>query len=656
MPDSSYTPTPPPEAVAERLRGPSLNGPPADPPHAASWREVLLNQLKTAAASAALLAAVWACAFLVLLYLFDYGTKEAVGFACLAALIGAFFVRSFIPAFGEKPRPAGAAAPQHLDSTREVVETVVFVVVLVLMLKSFVAEAFVIPTGSMAETLYGYQTVVQCPKCQIKFPVNASGEVEGTDTNDPSQPKRREPLTGCYCPNCLFHVSLTGEKGSGKNPGPSSGDRVLVAKYVYEFGDPRRLDVVVFKFPGGGEHAFPEGSGPVKAHVPINYIKRLVGLPGETVVIYRGKLYTGLVPERADGYPNEAKANPAELWQAAYMRPNDEDAIRLFNAGQFAIVRKPPEVMLAMRRLVYDNDHQASDLPGDEWQRWASDHNGGWAAADDRKSFTHRGGDGTGWLRYRHVLRGRDNDGHQAARPQLITDFMGYNTYEPKRGGRASPSNWAGDLLLECSAKVERLKGELLLELSKGPDRFQAVFDLEKQTCSLFRVTGEARVAIGEPAPSGISKPGTYQLRFANVDDRLTVWVDGKLPFEHGVPYEAAKNLHPHEKNDLEQPVSIGSRGAAVSVDKLKLFRDTYYTHPGDKPDWKDGTLGDASKWSSWDPSPSSFYVQPGHYLCLGDNSPESSDGRNWGLVPRRLLLGKALLVYYPFGRAGRIR
>jgi signal peptidase I len=43
------------------------------------------------------------------------------------------------------------------------------------------------------------------------------------------------------------------------------------------------------------------------------------------------------------------------------------------------------------------------------------------------------------------------------------------------------------------------------------------------------------------------------------------------------------------------------------------------------------------------------MYVQPSHYLCLGDNSPESSDGRYWGLVPQRLLLGRALMVYYPF-------
>ena len=50
------------------------------------------------------------------------------------------------------------------------------------------------------------------------------------------------------------------------------------------------------------------------------------------------------------------------------------------------------------------------------------------------------------------------------------------------------------------------------------------------------------------------------------------------------------------------------------------------------------------------------FFVQPGHYLCLGDNSSESSDSRFWGSVPERLLLGRALLVYFPFTRMGVIR
>ena len=47
-----------------------------------------------------------------------------------------------------------------------------------------------------------------------------------------------------------------------------NGDRILVNKYIYTYSEPQRWDVVVFKFPGNAQ---------------INYIKRLVGLPGETL-------------------------------------------------------------------------------------------------------------------------------------------------------------------------------------------------------------------------------------------------------------------------------------------------------------------------------------------------------------------------------------
>ena len=52
------------------------------------------------------------------------------------------------------PEAPAEKKPKHpRDPFREAVETVVFVVVLVLLLKLFVTEAFVIPTGSMATTL-----------------------------------------------------------------------------------------------------------------------------------------------------------------------------------------------------------------------------------------------------------------------------------------------------------------------------------------------------------------------------------------------------------------------------------------------------------------------------------------------------------------------
>jgi hypothetical protein len=93
--------------------------------------------------------------------------------------------------------PSGSAAnvkaPHHHDSFREFLETIVFVVVLVLILKTFLAEAFVIPTGSMATTLLGAHKEVTCEKCGYPFLVNASNEAE-----------HDQQVTGATCPNCFY--------------------------------------------------------------------------------------------------------------------------------------------------------------------------------------------------------------------------------------------------------------------------------------------------------------------------------------------------------------------------------------------------------------------------------------------------------------------
>ena len=55
------------------------------------------------------------------------------------------------------------------------------------------------------------------------------------------------------------------------------GDRVLVHKWFYTLFDPKRFDVIVFKDPTDSSR---------------NYIKRLVGLPGEEVWLADGDVFT----------------------------------------------------------------------------------------------------------------------------------------------------------------------------------------------------------------------------------------------------------------------------------------------------------------------------------------------------------------------------
>jgi signal peptidase I len=620
----------------------------------------------------------------------------------------ALLIRS--SAVAETPR-SRTQEPVPTDTIREVLETVVFVVVLVLLLKGFAAEAFVIPTGSMATTLLGYNKEMTCEQCGHTFVVNCSKEL------DEEEAERRK-VTGCTCPNCRFHFPIP------EDTSWSSGDRVLVAKFLFDSGlaSPRRHQVVVFKYP----------ERPIKKHVPTNYIKRLIGLPGETILIYYGKLYV----IKGIDYRNEVlPEKDTDLWKPQYMYMKQysaedgsegDDLIRrlrrkLGGLGpnvKIEMIRKAPEVLLALRRLVYDNDHQAQDLRDALPPRWAGED--GWKAAGPRGfRFGGRDNHRLHWLRYRHILRPPDRpvepDDRQRP-PELITDFMGYNTYDtdsPDQPSHTPPSNWVGDLILEARVTVEQAEGEMCLELSKGVDRFQASWELATGKCTLYRITGKGRTALGSHS-TRLSKPGEYQVRFANVDERLTVWVDRTLPFEDGVAYEAPTRRGPTD-NDLE-PASIGVQGGKVRVEALKLWRDTYYTtqpsniNQGSGPDaptparpealtekvswennwyrapgtwvfarddkgqvqltgpeleeaekvlrnWYERYWKTPSKWGNQRRLPAlSMYVQPGHYLCLGDNSPESSDGRMWGTVPERLMLGRALMVYFPFSRAGRIR
>jgi signal peptidase I len=208
---------------------------------------------------------------------------------------------------------------------------------------------------------------------------------------------------------------------------------------------------------------------------------------------------------------------------------------------------------------------------------------------------------------------------------------------------------------------VEQLKDganlpQLVLELARGRDRFRARWNLRDGVCTLARLNDAGEEVLGSQ-PTALKNQGTFSVRFANVDERLLVWVDGQLPFGDGVAYAPPRQRGPTE-NDL-RPAGLAVQNATVSVRHLHLWRDTYYTLTAGSSDarqpvsdWTDPHAWDALR----DLQAETFYVQPNHFLCMGDNSPDSYDSRSWGLVPRRLLLGRALIIYYPLSRIGPIR
>jgi signal peptidase I len=413
----------------------------------------------------------------------------------------------------------------------------------------------------------------------------------------------------------------------------------------------------------------------------MNYIKRLIGKPGQVIGILNGDVYVTTEARLAEALAlhglgtYEDDPNEARLEERRRMRRNHEGARIVLTEGKickdgkpcFQILRKPASKIPAMSRIVYDHDYPAKDLSNTPFVRWDPKRDGSTWQTDGPHGFHHPAGESAAmdWLRYRNLLRPRiltDNPP-----PSLITDFMGYNS----GSSEPQPDNWVGDLILECEVKVEKPEGKLVLELSKGYDRFQARWDLPTGKCTLVRLTTQPGGSVSETVltpdgkDSALKKRGRFDLRFANVDQRLTVWVDGDLVFgegvEYGPPREGGAGNHgkiltgPYEPNDI-QPASLGADGAEVRVQHLKLWRDTYYTNK----------LSGREEYYT-------FHVRPGHYFCLGDNSFASSDSRVWsetilkdgrdqprdnhgGLVPENLMLGRALVIYWPLSRVGRIR
>ena len=530
--------------------------------------------------------------------------------------------------------PAGSPAQGPVTSTpavpreenwRETIESVVIAFILAFLFRTFEAEAFVIPTGSMAPTLYGQHRDITCDQCGHRFAVGASTPpaFDSELRNGGIDHDRR--MHSAVCPNAACqHVNNVLDREI------FAGDRILVNKFPYDYQEPARWDVVVFKFPEGAK---------------TNYIKRLVGLPGEEIQIRRG-----------------------DVWY----RPLDSDA-------PWSIARKPIEKQNEIQILVHDNDLPARKLLDQGWpESWQGQPDTQWQGDAARRSFridpTGEGRQQTQWLRYTHRLpqpqdwlTAESGTQVRAPDPQLIRDVYGYNTRitndqaeasqrrrEPiSLGFRELAANWVSDLSLSCTLHPEGAQGEVLLEIVEGQRRYRCRFDLATGKGQLEHPSEMAPVPdetdlvlVGAPFESGLTTGRSHAVQFTNFDNRLVVLVDGTvrqsvdLDLTPDAPNPA---LSPGDLRDTPEdrsPVGIAVKGASLRVEHIKIHRDIYYT--------EDNSQGRADPLFRLADSPDNSQDE---FLMLGDNSPRSNDSRLWRdshAVPRRLLIGKAFCIYWP--------
>jgi signal peptidase I len=524
------------------------------------------------------------------------------------------------------------------SSVRALTEWLTLLALAVVVFRAFGVEGYMITTGSMAPSLLGHHQRITCRDCGFTF-------ARGVGGADPSGDATRAVLAEnvaissdgddvVWCPNCGCPQELT------RDMPRSEGDQLLVHKHGFLWrellGRPplRRWEVAVFRNPSDASMA---------------YVKRIAGLPGETIELIGGDVY-------ADG----------------------------------RLQAKPYAAQLGTRIVVHDVDHAPSANSADVRPRWIAD-TALWETVDGRFRLADAGGESQGatdfaWVTYRHWIRGGgahktavalpewpagvdppdplltpveyDPEARElqcwGALPSAVVEQWGAISPDPvfrdalsalhdtshvapitdecpyNRGPDRLPGNLVRDLMLELQLRCASGNGEFIVGFQDGEHDREIVLNVGRRTLSVRR-PGELD-PLTESSINAADFEAPILLQVSTFDGTLVVALNGE-PITTGL----ALWNSPYEGPGLRQPFRFGARGLDVVVEDIVLYRDVYYTRGAE--------LGATE-----------FQLGDNELFALGDNSPVSVDSRQWGSgsLSTEMMIGKPLVVHLP-SRPGTI-
>jgi signal peptidase I len=349
------------------------------------------------------------------------------------------------------------------------------------------AEAFVVPTGAMAPTVIGAHADRVCTNCGCEFNVSLSNWIPRADFE-----ADRRPIT-TKCPNCRTeHVVKT-------NATPLPGDRILVDKT----GLSDRWSVVVFRSPPNRKE---------------NYVKRLVGLSGETIELAGGEVFINGKLLRKE--PHLA----TDLW---------------FPLNDTALVPK---------NITDQTPHLR---PRDE--------KSGWNRTEGQ--WTVRPGD--------HVQDVLEFVGN-------ITDFVAYNDHTHENSNTEYP---VGDVMVTCEIGKLDAPGTLGFEWEFARSTVRAQTQSDGQVVIEARAHSAADDVDRSRATGQLDSPlaGGDSLSFAIRDGQAYVLHNGRLAALAMFGPEDVELWRIVAPSDSGCKIAIVADDCSVVINRVTIHRDVYY-------------------------------------------------------------------------------
>lgn len=400
----------------------------------------------------------------------------------------------------------------------------------------------------MAPTIRGAHLQANCLDCQYEFTAETAENRQGTLT----------------CPNCGYRKVDVAE--AAVIPAAE-----VQLKPFAKF--PRRWEVVGFELPKGSD----DETG----------VKRIVGLPGETIEIKQGDLFA-----------NES------------------------------ILRKSWALQKQVRIPVFDSKFNAI-APFDNTKRFRPvvDDATGWRVAGEVLKMVAPAGD-VDWLDYVHWRNCKRNGDRDEAFP--VADNYGFNQQT------ARELKETDDLMIRLDAEFEmnstmvlafrRHKAEFVFEIAKAKKDFSITWRGESQRKPLVYQSLVEDESFDKKAPIKLAR-GVVE--FSSFDRSLILRVNGTTVFE--ILEDENASAATTESNFPAGALSVfrigGSRGS-FRINRTRIWRDLYYlAAPAEFADRK--TL--------------KLTAGPKEYILLGDNSPKSLDSRVWEKpgIARDKLIGR---------------